>query len=171
MKIDIGAGARVSEGWTSVDLNPTADVVADVLHLPFADGSVDEMRAVDVLEHLSYRDTTAGLAEWARVCKRGAEAYIQVPDAETIMRWFVAGDPGLKCKDTGPCSALEGAEWRLLGGHADGVYVDETADWRWNAHYSLWSHDSLRTALDRAGFGVVRLERNDHPNLLAWATI
>jgi SAM-dependent methyltransferase len=168
LKVELGAGATKKPGWKTVDVNPAfePDYVASALHLPFADGSVDWMRAVDVLEHLSYRDTHGALAEWARVMRRGGELYVQVPDADTIMDWYVNDPTRLGQTDKGPCTALEGATWRLLGGHHDDQYAGDDDDWRWNAHYALFSRGSLHTALDRAGFDVVSLHTNGHPNLL-----
>ncbi len=170
MKLELGSPIA-RDGWVSVDLSPRADVVADVLKLPFADGEVDAISAIDVLEHLSYRDTDAALAEWARVCAPGATIYVQVPDAETIMYWFTKSPHRLETWERGQsCTALHGAQWRLLGGHADGQYVDASGDWRWNAHYSLWSEESLRDAMQNAGFRFERpIDSNCHPNLLAHA--
>jgi len=172
MKVEIGAGARKRPGWIAVDLNPKfADVEGDALRLPFADGEVEELRAVDVLEHVSYRHTDDALKEWARVLRPGGSLYVQVPDAETIFGWFVSHDTRLRKMEDRNCTSLEGAQWRLLGGHDDGTYADASAgdDWRWNAHYSLWSRLSLAEALHVAGFDVLAIEVNGHPNLLCEA--
>lgn len=177
MKVELGAGERPAAGFLAVDCNPrTAAVVADAQHLPFADQSVEAMRAVDVLEHISYRRTHDALCEWARVCAPGAVLFVQVPDAGTIMEWYGSLNPRLRqIVDTDgrarETSSIKGAEWRLLGGHDDGKYADENEgdDWRWNAHYSLWEEHSLKASLLVAGFETTRLIRNDHPNLLATA--
>lgn len=183
MKIEVGAGGRAAPGFLAVDLNPRrSDVVATATALPFRSGSIEAMRAVDVLEHISYRDTARVLAEWARVCAPGAELYVQVPDAHEIMMRYrsaarrsarvseaqaaaaylpIPADQGL------PATAIAGAQWRLLGGHDDGERVDTGAgdDWRWNAHFALFSRESLTEALDGAGFDVLRCPTNPFPNL------
>lgn len=171
MKVEIGGGARARPGWVTVDLNPRfADVVADAGDLyQFADGTVTSLRAVDVLEHISYRRTDAALREWARVCAPGADVYIQVPDADRIMRWFT-DRPYMLVQNLPrdlPRTPIAGATWRLCGGHDDGERVDTAAgdDWRWNAHYSLWSQRSLMDALSKAGFDVVDCPTNPFPNL------
>lgn len=171
LRVELGAGSTRREGWMAVDINPAyADIIADIAErLPFADGEVGELRAVDVLEHISFRDTDRVLAEWARICEPGAPLYVQVPDAAEIMRRFIESPMDLMADDRGVVSAMRGAEWRLLGGHADGHYVLDDADWRWNAHYSLWSRETLTDALDRAGFTVTRCVTNPHPNLCCWA--
>lgn len=170
-KIELGAGATRKPGWLAIDLNPElGDIVADAAGpLPFADCEVDEIRAVDVLEHISYRDTDRALAEWARVCAPGAALYVQVPDVDTLVGWFVNRDPRLEVWDRGACSSIDGLQWRLLGGHADGRYVGDGSDFRFNAHYSLWSADSLTDALTRAGFVVDSCVTNAHPNLCVHA--
>lgn len=173
MRIEIGAGERPAAGFLAVDLNPrTADVVASALALPFADQSIIAMRAVDVLEHISYRHTHDALLEWARVCIPGAVLFVQVPDAGTIMEWYANLNPKLRRVEHGrETTAIKGAEWRLLGGHDDGRYADASAgdDWRWNAHYSMWEENSLKAALICAGFRTEKMIRNDHPNLLCTA--
>jgi SAM-dependent methyltransferase len=167
VRIEVGAGATAHDGFIAVDLNPEhADVVADAQNLPFDDGSVTALRAVDVLEHVSYRDTDKTLAEWARVCAPAAVVYIQVPDAATVMQWYVTGDQRLRKYDKGACPPIIGATWRLFGGHADDHYVGDDGDWRWNAHYAAFDADYLTAALDRAGFAVDHIETNGHPNLL-----
>lgn len=167
MNVEIGAGVRPAPGFLAVDVNPwgSCDVLASAEALPFADGSVTAMRAVDVLEHISFRDTSRVLAEWARVCARGASLYVQVPDAREIAKWYLERDDRIKRYDQGKCPPIVGMAWRLLGGHRDGKYVDEEGDWRWNAHYSLWDDGWLTVCLGMAGFEITSLHTNGHPNL------
>lgn len=170
MRIEVGAGCYATPGFLAVDVNPRcAGVVADVRALPFRTGSVTSLRATDILEHLSYRQTDDVLAEWSRVCQRGARVYVQVPDAETIMRWFCAGDVRLTTPPELPQTALAGAAWRLLGGHFDGGVVEAGEDWRWNAHFAFFSQGSLSAALDRASFRVIKIRTNPFPNLCCQA--
>lgn len=171
MKVEVGGGASALAGYRCVDMNPRfADVVADVRRLPFADATVTSLRAVDILEHLSYRDTEAVLAEWARVCAPGADVYIQVPNGERIMRLYVEGDERLTVWERDQrCDPLWGAQWRLLGGHVDGVYAHEGDPWHWNAHAALFSEESLTAALDQAGFDVKGMKTNGFPNIMAAA--
>lgn len=176
MKIEVGAGGRTAPGFLAVDLNPRrADVVATATALPFRSGSIEAMRAVDVLEHLSYRDTGRVLAEWARVCAPGARLYVQVPDADAIMRAYASGrrhELRIPADQHLPRTTLAGATWRLLGGHDDGERVDTAAgdDWRWNAHFALFSRESLTSALDAAGFTVTACPTNPFPNLCCEAS-
>jgi SAM-dependent methyltransferase len=176
LHLELGSGYSPTPGYTHLDANPETrpDIVGLAFPLPdevHERAPWESIRAVDVLEHLSYRDTDAALRAWAGVLKPGGRLYVQVPDADTIMRWYCDWPHMLVERiPTGlPETPLAGAAWRLLGGHRDSVYAKAEDDWRWNAHYSLWSIETLTKALGRAGMHVESMERNGHPNLLCWS--
>jgi SAM-dependent methyltransferase len=89
--VDLGCGERPYEAFLSgaceryvgVDWSATphtlrADVLADLnLPLPFADGSVDSVVSLSVMEHLA--EPQAFLAEAARVLRPGGTMLVQVP--------------------------------------------------------------------------------------------
>jgi len=174
MRLEVGSGYHPTAGFTHLDINPSApdvDIIGAAYPLDVPPGSVRELRCVDVLEHLSYWDTDAVLADWARVLQPGGRLYVQVPDAERIMWWFVNQPSKLieRLPAGLPRTPMAGAAWRLLGGHNDGVCATDGDDFRWNAHYALFSVDSLEQALARAGLVVENIEVNGHPNICCWA--
>jgi predicted SAM-dependent methyltransferase len=68
MKLNLGCESVGIVGYLGVDMNgpdlaEAVNVQADVMHLPFADGSVEEIYASHVLEHLSWDQDP--MAEWA----------------------------------------------------------------------------------------------------------
>ncbi len=81
IKLNLGCGNKKIGGYTGVDHMKTA--AADVVHdlnltpYPFADGSVDEIMADNVLEHLN--DIIAVMEEWHRLCRNGAIIKISLP--------------------------------------------------------------------------------------------
>lgn len=170
-RLELGSGFHPTPGFTHLDINPDApgvDIVGSAWPLNLPDNSVGEIRAVDVLEHLSYWDTPKILADWFRVLRPGGSIYIQVPDAELIMEWFVNTPTKLleRLPANLPQTPMAGAAWRMLGGHHDGVYVEDDQDFRWNAHYAMFSFGTLMNALLAAGFRDVDIKTNPHPNLL-----
>jgi len=170
-RLELGSGFHPTPGFTHLDINPDApnvDIVGTAWPLDLPAGSVGEIRAVDVLEHLSYWDTPKILDDWFRVLQPGGRIYIQVPDADTIMRWYVGDSDRLVDRLPAglPQHPMAGAAWRLLGGHHDGIYVGDDQDFRWNAHYAMFSEFTLRTALQKAGFVDINIATNAHPNLL-----
>lgn len=81
MKINIGGGLKRIEGFVNVDADP--NVKPEYLcnletdRLPFADSSVEEVRAHHILEHI--RDLGHVVKEVYRVCKPNAVVDIAFP--------------------------------------------------------------------------------------------
>jgi len=92
MRLHIG-GTEVKDGWKilSIEPGPGVDYVGDCRDLSrFADGSVEEIYASHVLEHLGYvKDLPSALAEWHRVLEDGGKAMISVPDFAVLCRLFL----------------------------------------------------------------------------------
>lgn len=82
-KLNVGCGREnLGPEWEHIDLVDFGHNVAHDLNSlpwPFADDSFDEVRAVDILEHL--RDAVGTINEIIRVLRPGGVAMIQVPDA------------------------------------------------------------------------------------------
>lgn len=174
MRLEIGSGYFPTPGFVHLDLNPNApgvDIVGPAFPLDFPDGSVAELRCVDVLEHIGYRHTDEALAEWARVLAPGGRMYVQVPDAHEIMAWWCYSPEKLveRLPADLPQTPLAGVAWRLLGGQDDDLQAHDGDDWTLNAHYSLWHASALEAALDAAGFDIESMGLNEHPNLCCWA--
>ncbi len=126
-KLDIGSGGTPYPGFTSWDIADGRDA-RDLSAL--ATGSVDEIRASHVLEHLSFADAQHALAEWARVLKVGGKLRVAVPD----MDWVA--------KNIRHPMALR----YVMGGQVDANDI----------HRSAYTEASLRTAMEAAGFQVAR---------------
>jgi predicted SAM-dependent methyltransferase len=162
MRLEIGAGERPDPTYDiHVDLLalPDIEVVCQLDRLPFPTGILTALRANHVLEHQSWELVEPTLREWARVLKPGAEVYIGVPDARFIASEWVSG-------------ALDTAEanYWILGGHSErdahkGVDTRGVPKWIWNAHHTLFDEDSLRLAVEAAGFVDVEISRYAVRNL------
>lgn len=86
MKLNIGAGATVIEGFTPIDRKQGGEAFPLRLNdgSPVADNSVDEIRASHVLEHFRFGEVNKVIDEWARVLKPGGKIRIAVPDFDKI---------------------------------------------------------------------------------------
>jgi SAM-dependent methyltransferase len=83
LKVDLGCGPTKPDGFIGVDigLQPGVDIVADLnRRFPFADSSIDVVRAHDTVEHLQDRLHT--MNEIWRICKPGALVEILVPSTD-----------------------------------------------------------------------------------------
>lgn len=96
MKINLGCGDKKIEGYINVDKYDvfTPDVTHDLetFPWPFEDNSVDEIRAVHVLEHLGQNahEFMKILGELHRICKPHAMIFIIVPHP---YHYTFLGDP------------------------------------------------------------------------------
>ena len=84
MRLNVGCGRSIMEGWTNVDVVPLpgVDVVYDLERpggerLPLEDDSVDEFLLSHVIEHV--RNSLGLMEELHRVARPGARMVIRVP--------------------------------------------------------------------------------------------
>lgn len=86
--MEIGAGDNRRPGFTALDRRDDADVVWDLENtpLPFDDGSVIEVRAEQVLEHI--HGLIPLMNDLHRVLAPGGQLVIEVPLATDGTRWF-----------------------------------------------------------------------------------
>lgn len=96
LRLHIG-GKQPHPDWQIINISPTesADYVRSCTDLsPFADGTVAEIYASHVLEHLGYkRDLHTALREFNRVLIPGGTLRVSVPDLTTLCTLFL--DPAL----------------------------------------------------------------------------
>ena len=109
IKLNIGCGGRPLQEYINIDSDtlesikkryPTynfdTDIVIkqyDIFNLPFEDGSVDEVRADSLLEHLSFAEEPKFLYEVKRVLKPHGLFSFSVPNFTTLVKkWLHAED-------------------------------------------------------------------------------
>lgn len=99
MKLHIG-GQEAKPGWQIFNIQdgPNTDFIGDVTDLSqFGDGSIEEIYASHIFEHLAYRDELPrALRECYRVLTAGGELKISVPNLGVLCQLFVAD--GLETK-------------------------------------------------------------------------
>lgn len=98
MRINLGAGSEPAEGWINTDWLQLEgiDKVFNLLDFPwpFEDGVADEMKAIDVLEHMPVispsNEATAikFIEECHRILKVGGTLTIQVPHHQSPNLWI-----------------------------------------------------------------------------------
>lgn len=87
MRLNLGACDRQFPGFLSVDICPPADIVADLAQRwPWADSTIEEVRAHDVIEHIA--DRIHFMNELHRVLMPGARARIETPNAARGAGYF-----------------------------------------------------------------------------------
>ena len=87
MKIDIGGGHRVREGYLNVDPGIAgADFNCSVLSMSIQDESVEAINASHVLEHLSKYEVSRALKECYRVLQKDGIMDIEVPELQWVLQ-------------------------------------------------------------------------------------
>jgi predicted SAM-dependent methyltransferase len=151
MKINVGCGKKILDGYINVDAvkRPGVDYVCPASSLPFSDGVAREVLAIHVVEHVYSWEVPALLAEWARVLRPGGSLILEMPDILLAARNL--------------------AEGLKLGKHPDqahmwAIYGDDTLRDPWMMHKSGWYFDRLRPLVEQAGFeNIVRKDTIFHP--------
>jgi len=84
-KLNLGCGYRKEQGCINIDnrAEVSPDIVADINdRLPFPSNSIDEVRAVDFLEHVPIGKTIHAVEEIYRVLKNNGTFYHMTPSTE-----------------------------------------------------------------------------------------
>ena len=160
MKLNLGCGLDVREGYVNIDVRRThpkvqvIDLEEELLHR-FADESVEEILARDFLEHLSWRVVEDFLRDCLRVLRPGGRMYVQVPDMEAIARNVIL-NPSFRYGE------LEG--WRAIS-----FWVYGAQDYPENTHRCGFTQATLRRLLEGVGFKVEALHSDGGSNIVCWA--
>lgn len=109
IKLNLGCASRPLPGYVNVDLDNIEEIRArypnidipqgievfqyDIFSLPYADGTVSEVRCDSMLEHMSFLEERNFFYEMKRVLGVGSRLVFSVPDFEdTVRKWLAAED-------------------------------------------------------------------------------
>lgn len=150
--------AEVAGVETRLDISPdhSPDIVGSMTDMPMVpDGSFDGVYSSHSVEHLYPHEVTRALAEFHRVLAPGGAAIIIVPDLEDVKP---TEDVLYDC----PCGPMTGLD--LIYG-----YRRLLADMPHMAHHTGFTRDTMKAALEAAGFAHIVTRRCSDYNLLAVA--
>ena len=139
MRLNLGCGSKLLEGFVNVDLADNwTKVPPDVVHdiskpLPFEPDSADEIHAYHVLEHFYRWEADRLLSDWKKVLKPGGLLVLELPSLDKILQHFKANPADERL-----------TIWALYG---DPKYKNPAMCHRWAYTYS-----TLRELLESVGF-------------------
>ena len=150
MRVHLGCGANVLDGWVNIDIqsNDPRVIAGDVSSLDevIEDGSASQIYACHVFEHVARAFQVPVLAHWLSKLEPGGACFIAVPDFGYVVGEYVR-------------ALGAGEQWwapdkfiisSLMGGFDDGS-EDE-----FNHHKSLFDFVHLEHLMVSAGFVGVR---------------
>lgn len=142
-RLEIGCGQRPTPGYLHNDLNPFPDVelVCSPWEIALEAGSLDEVMALGVIEHLTYSQVEQTIANVHRMLRQGGVFYFDVPDLPVWCRYAVDHFEGRPTPFpiTHILSTLYG--WQR---------------WPGDEHKSGWYQRKLESLLDQVGFRARR---------------
>jgi predicted SAM-dependent methyltransferase len=140
MKLHIGCGKKYLSGYKHLDVIPYehVDFECDARKLDIIEtGSVSEIYACHIMEHVERNEVVGVLREWYRVLEPKGVIRIAVPDFESIAQEYLAN------RDLSRFQGL--------------LYGGQTYDY--NFHHVAFDFSSFKGLLESAGFvGVERYE-------------
>lgn len=98
IKLHLGCGDEYRPGYLNIDRydRSVADIVSDVIQLPFESSTIDEIEADQLIEHMDYVHGRYALNEWFRILKPGGRLVLETPELKASMKEFVSA--GLNSK-------------------------------------------------------------------------
>lgn len=151
-KLQLGAGHNLLPGWLNTDRDPNSGAVHLNATKPFpvADGTFDYVFAEHLIEHFPHEAGLAMLRECYRVLRPGGRIRVSTPDLERILSLQHAPPGGIEERYT---------RW-LVDGYApaaDGYRPSYAINqvFRGWGHKFLYDRETLRAALEKAGFSGV----------------
>lgn len=135
-RIHLGSGCHYWPGFVNVDFDERADVVQDVMSLSsWEDGTVDEIHAIHLFEHLDRMHAENILREWARPLKTGGKLVLELPCLEKISKMVVDGV-------------------RSIGLTTFGIFGDIRLNNPHMLHKWCYTSEELKDLMEKAGFNV-----------------
>jgi len=98
MKLNIGCGKKFEPAYCNIDLYETliADKIMSALNLEFEDNISDEIKAIHVIEHLTFFEAIYALSEFFRILKPNGMLIIEIPDLNKACKFYSNSDDEFK---------------------------------------------------------------------------
>ena len=91
IKLNLGSGKAALEGYINIDAFVVGPGILnyDILRLPFESGSVDEILAEHIFEHVAFGEEESLWQECHRLLAVGGRLIVETPDMEWLCDQFV----------------------------------------------------------------------------------
>jgi glycosyltransferase involved in cell wall biosynthesis len=157
VKLNLGCGGQLVDGYINIDLtDPRADVLHDATKINeiYSPGSVDEIMAIHLLEHISPYRVGETLTMWHGLLKKDGKLVLELPDVEKLCNAFATADKAMRygilnCIYGAVNTGVDTAEGIITAPHLWGWYPE-----------ILWDH------VFGVGFGDIEFLPEEYPHPL-----
>jgi GT2 family glycosyltransferase/ADP-heptose:LPS heptosyltransferase/predicted SAM-dependent methyltransferase len=160
-RCEIGSGMNPQPGYLHLDVMahaPSLDILHDVSRpFPLLEGTVAEILANHVVEHVSWRDLPKLVADLHRVMVPGGRVFIRTPNLRFIAERFLSGE--LTPEHPDDEQAMRDSYGRLSPGLWANIKLFSGQDYASNYHFNCMDPQDLADLFTRCGFSSVRLDR------------
>ena len=170
LKLHLGCGAAVKEGWTNIDIENHPGVVVHDLTKPLnfiASGTVDYIFSEHFIEHITRPQGLALLKECYRMLKPGGVVRVTCPDLDTLIddykvekidRWRDGWLPKTPCQMVNEGMRLWGHQFLYNVRELDLIFKQAKF---WDIEFCKWresKHEELKNAEFRHDCGEIFAE-------------
>ena len=151
MKLNLGSGKQVIEGFIGVDLCPEAELHHDLKEpLPFDDNSIEEILAIHLIESFYAWEFPAILKDWYRVLQPEGKITIEFTSLTDTIKMYLGDDK-------------QHGHWGLYG--RQDIPVDPIV-----LHHYVYEKDELKELMEKVGFVDIEFsnENMNHVNGRDW---
>lgn len=169
MKLNIGCGNHVEEGWTGVDLTakPPHIIGCDIrIRIPADNDSVDVIFTEDMIEHLTRQQCHDFFLRCRAALKPGGRLIVSTPNLTRLAAQYLNGSILHEVKSYNTDVTACGPD---MGGAPSGRFVMTHSAEAMNCAFHWWGHQWLYDGpylihrLNLAGFTHVREIEPEHP--------
>jgi predicted SAM-dependent methyltransferase len=161
MKLNLGCGKKILQGYDNIDLNNKCKNVidCDIRYLQqYANESIEEIILHNVLEHLANKDLRPALKEWNRILKINGIINIHVPNVIGAVKAFLNN----KLITIGFARhyknwSAEEVLFQMLYGRADILGDNDPIECQ---HMTGFSYNRLNRFLKECGFEIIKYNDN-----------
>ncbi len=129
LRLNIGCSKHIREGYVNIDIRSLSgvDVVTDIRNLNYS--NVDEILAIDVIEHFPQGEVEEILKRWIKCLRKGGILILECPDVRELARMNLPDREFIK---------------RLYGGQ----------DYPENFHYAGFTMQTMKELLIKCGLKI-----------------
>ena len=149
IKLHLGCGRNLLEGWINTDFNTSKFQGSDFLDVtekfPYDDNSVDYIFFEHMIEHINYQDGKFMIEESFRVLKSGGKIRISTPDLKFLINLYIDDKTDLQKRYID----YSFGKYNLNGNSDTFVINNFHRDW---GHIFIYDEKTLKGLFESIGF-------------------